>query len=152
MTEVPTTLTPKAYRIWKELFNNPNLWMDATSLGQMVDMSGRGVISVICTMNSPYIEREKGTCTTSPRVRLSVTDEELKDLYKAVTKMYYRIDDKMMHEIRDCITPLGWISSKDISEITGYRGATVAIALSMMDDVHMQKHDTIKMYTCDPIY
>ena len=152
MTQVPTSLTPKAFRVWKELFKNPNIWMDASSLGQRVDMSGRELISVVCTMNSPYIEREKGTCSSAPRVKLNVTEEEQRDLYRAVMKLYYRIDQDMMDEIRSCITPLGWISSKDISEITGYRCATVAIAISLMDDVRMTKADTIKMYSCDPIY
>lgn len=140
-------VTPKAYKIWKRLFIEPNLWIGVPAIAYDVDMTGRQVLSVLKTMNSPYIEKEASTADSDARVRLTVTDEELEALRRDVIVSYNNLSDAMLVEIHDALSPVGWTTASDISIITGYRPATICIALSIMDDVAQKSEGASKLYS-----
>jgi len=140
-------VTPKAYKIWKRLFEDPNLWMSVPSVAYDVDMTSRQVLSVLKTMHSDYIERRPGTSDSDPMLRLTVTDEEFRALRREVIMSYNNLDEEMLQGIRNALSPVGWTSASDLAIITGYRPAKICVALSIMSDVAQKTECATKLYS-----
>lgn len=139
-------VTAKAYKVWKVLFDNPNMWMNVSDIAYKVDMSNRQVLAALQSMNSPYIKREVLGDYMGTAVKLEISDEELRQLKRNVMMTYHELDEEVLENIRAVLSPLGWTSAQDISNITGYRGSRIYVAISLMDDVVSKDTGTNKLY------
>ena len=140
-------VTSKAYKIWKRLFDEPNVWLSIPGIAYDVDMSSRQVQAVLKTMNSPYIERRPGSSDVDPKLRLTISDGELAILKREVIMTYNHLSEEMLDEIYAVLSPVGWTSAADLSLETGYCSAKISIALSVMDGI-VQKNDGVsKLYS-----
>lgn len=140
-------VTSKAYKIWKRLFNEPNVWLSIPSVAYDVDMSSRQVQAVLKTMNSPYIEKQPGSPDSVPAIRLTISQEDFVKLKRDVIMSYNKLSEEMLDEIYNVLSPVGWTSAADLSLETGYCSAKICIALSIMDGV-IQKNDGVsKLYS-----
>jgi len=128
-------VTAKAYRIWKRLFADPNVWLSIPGVAYDVNMTSREVQAILRTMNSEYIERTPGSTDVDPAIRLTVTDEEFVQLRRDVIMSFNELTDDMLDNIYGALSPIGWVSAADISNVTGYIPAKVCVALSIMDGV-----------------
>ena len=138
-------ITPKAYRIWKRLFEDPNKWLMMKDIAFDVNMTCRQVSSVVQTMNSPYIIRDEEN-DAWPAIMLKVPEKDLDALKFDVISSYNKLDDEMFNAIRSTLSPVGWTTAQDLSAITGYTGAKLSLALSLMDDVIAKDGGKTKMY------
>lgn len=139
-------VTPKAYKIWMVLFERPNTWTNVGDIAYEVDMSNRQVLSVLQTMNSPYIEKEVLGDYMGTAVKLTISDEDFRRLRREVLMSYHELDEEVFNRIRSTLSPIGWTSAQDISNITGYRGSRVYVAMSLMDDVISKDTGSNKLY------
>lgn len=138
-------VTPKAYRIWRRLFEEPNRWITLNEIAFDVDMTCRQVSSVIQTMNSDNIIRA-GDPRAKPAVMLKCTKEEYDALKREVTLSFNHLDDEVFWNIRRSLSNVGWTSAQDVALLTGYGGAKISIAVSFMDDVKSKDAGKSKLY------
>lgn len=138
-------VTPKAYKIWKRLFKEPNIWLDLGDIAYDVNMTCRQVSSVVQTMNSAYI-RKSDNGKQRPAIKLCCDGEELELLKREVIISYNQLNDEIFDTIRASLSPVGWTSAQDVALITGYHGATINIATQLMDDVVSKDAGKSKYY------
>lgn len=139
-------VTAKAYKIWRVLFKNPNIWLNLSDISREIDMSNRQTSSVLQTMHSKYIVKNEITNSRGVEIKLEVTPEELKALRREVLMTFHEIDPEVMENIRATLSPIGWTSAKDIALMTGYRGSRIFVAISLMDDVISKDSGSSRMY------
>ena len=49
----------KTYRIWRVLLDSPNEWLNVMSVAHSVNMTSRQVSSIVNTISSPNIRKER---------------------------------------------------------------------------------------------
>jgi len=140
-------VTPKAYRIWKRLFTEPNVWLSIPGIAYDVNMTSREVQAVLKTMNSEYIERMPGSTDCLPTVRLTISDEDFIQLRRDVIMTFNELTEDMLDTIYGVLSPVGWLSASDIANITGYLPAKICVALSIMDGVVQKNKGASKLYS-----
>ena len=69
------------------------------------------------------------------KVKLTATDDELKELQHDLVIDCYNITDDMQSAIMQSLSPVGWMSASDVAFDTDIDRLDVARALTVMDGV-----------------
>ncbi len=137
-------MNQKVYKVWKLLLNNPNQWLSVYWISSQLKLTFRQVISVISGINSEYIEKER--TNGGVVVSLNVTDEQLIEIWRRVTREFYNIDETFIDTVRRALSSCGWLSITDIAADTGLKPIKISMALSTMDNVKHKCVDAKHLY------
>jgi hypothetical protein len=137
-------MNQKVYKVWKLLLNNPNEWLSVYWISSQLKLTFRQVISVISGINSEYIEKER--TEGGVVVSLNVTDEQLTEIWRKVTREFYNIDETFIDTVRHALSSCGWLSITDIAADTGLKPIKISMALSTMDNVKHKCVDAKHLY------
>ena len=140
------TMNYKTYRIWRELLDNPNKWLSVTDVAHDVNMTSRQVSSIAGMMPSPPIIKERDKNDKNLYIMVSANDEELAELRKNVVLGYFGLSADMCVQVREALSPIGWMSVADISDDTGIERLDVSHILSILPDVLSKGTGSITLY------
>ena len=136
----------KAYRIWRVLLDSPNQWLSVMDVAHDVNMTARQVSSIVGTMPSPPVVKERDGSDKNIYIMVQGTDDEIFRLKSEVVSSYFDISQDMCHKVQCALSPVGWMSVADISDDTGVERLNVSRILSIMPNVVCKGTGSITLY------
>ena len=136
----------KTYRIWRVLLDSPNEWLNVMSVAHSVNMTSRQVSSIVNTIASPYIHKERDAGDKELYISVMGTPEEILQIKAQVMHDYYGISSDMCGQVKDTLSPIGWMTVGDISDDTGIERLNVSRILSILPDVVSKGSGSVTMY------
>ena len=136
----------KTYKIWCILLDSPNEWLNVMDVAHNVDMTSRQVSSIVGTMPSPPVVKERDKNDKALYITVKGTDKEIFDLKSKVVSTYFGISQDMQKKVYGALSPIGWMSVTDIADDTGVERLNVSRILSILPGVVCKGTGSITLY------
>ena len=136
----------KTYRIWRVLLDSPNEWLSVMDVAHDVNMTSRQVSSIVNTISSPNIIKERDANNKELYITIQGTPEEILQIKTQVMYDYYGISPNMCGQVKNTLSPIGWMTVGDISDDTGIERLNVSRILSILPNVVSKGSGSVTMY------
>lgn len=127
------------------LLDHRERWLDVAEVARCTDLTVRQVLSILATIDAPYLCKRKEPDGVTV-VMFSITEDEAERVRKEKKAERFGFTEAHFEEVRGAMSPAGWMSIGEIAEDTGFNRTNVARMLPLMDGVALKEEGDRKYY------
>lgn len=137
--------SPKMYRVWSQLKDVPNRWIDVMEIGKLTNLTCRQVSALVNMMPEEAVQKRRDPIVKSMQLCLSLSDDEIEEMDLLMKEVCFQIKPEHKAAVSQALSD-EWLALPDLCAQTGLERKAVIQAISVIPGVETQYKGKITVY------
>lgn len=133
------------YRVWSQLKDIPNKWIDVMEIGKLTNLTCRQVSALVNMMPEEAVQKRRDPVVKSMQLCLSLSEKEVAEMDLMMKEVCFQIKPEHKALVNEALDQ-EWMALPDICAKTGLEKKSVIQAISVIPDIETQYKGKITVY------